>query len=250
MCGRFVASAPPSTIAEQFAVDEVVEADIPPSWNVAPTMEARVVALSGDGRRVLEPFRWGLVPYWADNPSIGSRLINARVETVATARAFRSALARRRCLVPVDGFYEWQDQPPAAGGRAGQRRSPRAPSGARRGAPRQPYYVRPAGGGLLALAGLWERWRDAEGLWLLSFTIVTTPANQTLEPLHGRMPAVLGPESWERWLDHQAVGASAAAEMLVPAGPEVLEARRASREVNDPRNDGPELIEEPAESAG
>jgi putative SOS response-associated peptidase YedK len=252
MCGRFAASSPPSVIAEKFEVKDVPELDLSPRWNVAPTMDALVVTRSEEGERAMDALRWGLVPWWADSPAIGSKLINARAESVASSRAFRSALSSRRCIVPVDGFYEWKPlgggtgAGAAAAGRQGARKgggSGRVSGRAKRASRRQPYFVRASGGGLLALAGLWERWRDAEGNWLRSFTIVTTPANSLLEPIHDRMPAVLPPEAWEAWLDGAGTDASAARALLGPCPPEAVEAVPVSELVNSPRNDGAELVE-------
>src|SRR5436309_2893009 len=163
MCGRFVAATPPSVLAERFVVDEVVVDDRPPSWNVAPTADVYAVARSRRGRRRLGTLRWGLVPSWADNPSGGARHINARAETVATNGVYRESFARRRCIVPADGFYEWQ--------------APAEP-----GDTKQPYFIRAVDGQALALAGLWDSWRDAEGRWLRTCTIVTTGANDDVAP--------------------------------------------------------------------
>lgn len=246
MCGRFVAASPPSVVAETFDVKDVVETDLPPRWNVAPTMDALVVSVSAEVDRRLTPLRWGLVPWWADSPAIGSRFINARAEGIETARAYRSALASRRCLVPADGFYEWEvtgpSQPslPVRGARAARR------GRATRSSRRQPYFVRNADGSQMAFAGLWERWRDAEGVWLRSFTIVTTGANSKLGPIHDRMPVILPRDSWAAWLDHEGTGVEAARALLVPAPSESVDAYAVSDLVNSPRNEGPELVERAA----
>lgn len=232
MCGRFVAATPPSVLAERFMVDEIVVDDRPPSWNVAPTADVYAVARSRRGRRRLGTLRWGLVPSWADNPSGGARLINARAETVATNGVYRESFARRRCIVPADGFYEWQ--------------APAEP-----GDTKQPYFIRAVDGQALALAGLWDSWRDAEGRWLRTCTIVTTGANDVVAPLHDRMPVVLPEEAWAGWLDASELDVRGARALLAPAPAGVLERHRVSTAVNSARNDGPELVEIlPAERRG
>ena len=232
MCGRFVAATPPSVLAERFMVDEIVVDDRPPSWNVAPTADVYAVARSRQGARRLGTLRWGLVPSWADNPSGGARLINARAETVATNGVYRESFARRRCIVPADGFYEWQ--------------APAEP-----GDTKQPYFIRAVDGQALALAGLWDSWRDAEGRWLRTCTIVTTGANDVVAPLHDRMPVVLPEEAWAGWLDASELDVRGARALLAPAPAGVLERHRVSTAVNSARNDGPELVEIlPAERRG
>jgi len=213
-------------------VDEIVVDDRPPSWNVAPTADVYAVARSRRGRRRLGTLRWGLVPSWADNPSGGARLINARAETVATNGVYRESFARRRCIVPADGFYEWQ--------------APAEP-----GDTKQPYFIRAVDGQALALAGLWDSWRDAEGRWLRTCTIVTTGANDVVAPLHDRMPVVLPEEAWAGWLDASELDVRGARALLAPAPAGVLERHRVSTAVNSARNDGPELVEIlPAERRG
>ncbi len=232
MCGRFVAATPPSVLAERFMVDEVVVDDRPPSWNVAPTVDVYAVARSRQGSRRLGTLRWGLVPSWAENPGGGARHINARAETVATNGVYRESFARRRCLVPADGFYEW--------------RAPAEP-----GDPKQPHYIRAVDGRPLALAGLWDSWRDAEGRWMRTCAIVTTAANEVVAPLHDRMPVVLPEESWGGWLDPAQLDVRGARALLVPAPAGLLERHPVSAAVNSARNDGPELVEIlPAERRG
>jgi putative SOS response-associated peptidase YedK len=232
MCGRFVAATPPSVLAERFMVDEVVADDRPPSWNVAPTMDVYAVARSRHGSRRLGTLRWGLVPSWAENPGGGARHINARAETVATNGVYRESFARRRCLVPADGFYEW--------------RAPLEP-----GDPKQPHYIRAVDGRPLGLAGLWDSWRDAEGRWMRTCAIVTTAANEVVAPLHDRMPVVLPEEAWGGWLDPSKLDVPGARALLVPAPAGLLERHPVSAAVNSARNDGPELVEIlPAERRG
>ncbi len=200
---------------------EASEAD----FNVAPRRSLPVV-LERDGERLLERLRWGLIPAWAKDSKIGDRLINARAETVASKPSFRSAFARRRCIVPADGFYEWQVVP-------GRRQ-------------KQPYYISARDLLPLAFAGLWESWRDpsdAEAPWISSFVIVTTTANALVAPVHDRMPVVLPDAVWDAWLDADNHDVDSLAQMLVPAGEEVLQLHAVSTSVNRPQNRGPDLIE-------
>jgi putative SOS response-associated peptidase YedK len=228
MCGRFVASAPVSELAEHFVVDEIVVDEAPPPrFNVAPTLDVLAVAESRrSGQRRLGTFKWGLVPSWAKDPSIGNRMINARAESAADKPAFRTALARRRCLIPADGFYEWQ----------------RVEKG-----PKRPHLIRHRDGSPLALAGLWEVWRPPgagdDDPWLRTCTIVTTSANDAIAPLHDRMPVLVAPGDWDRWLDPSVDDPAAIADLLVPAPADVVEIIPVSTAVNDVRNDGPDLVE-------
>ena len=178
----------------------------------------------GEHRRRLGTFRWGLVPWWAESPAGASRMINARAETLLSKRAFREAFARRRCIVPADGFYEWRKEPDGR---------------------RQPFYIRRADGEPLAFAGLWERWRDPSDpdRRLATCTIVTTRANATVETLHDRMPVVLPRAAWERWLDPSCEDTSEVVGLLVPAPADALVLSAVPPLVNNVRNDGPELVE-------
>jgi putative SOS response-associated peptidase YedK len=184
--------------------------------------------------RELRVVRWGLVPYWAKDPSIGSRLINARAETVHSKPAYRQAFKRRRCLLPADGYYEWQVPEGSAGGK---------------GAAKQPYYIFRADGGPLAFAGLYERWRDPslpddhERAWLWTATIITTSAPDDLGQIHDRMPMVIEPDRWQDWLDPAATDPADLMALLAPAASGGLTSYPVSRAVNSVRNNGPELIE-------
>lgn len=216
MCGRFVAGSPPLLLAEHFGVDEIRVDDVPPSWNVAPT--DRVLAIAEHaGRRLLGSFRWGLVPSWAKDDAGGARMINARAETLGEKPAFREAFARRRCIVPADGFYEWRL---TTGGR------------------KQPVLIAHADRTPLALAGLWEVWRDpTDGARTLkTCTIVTTAANATLSGLHDRMPVVLPSSAWATWLDPAEHDLGLLGSLLVPAPDDALDLHDASLRVNDVRN--------------
>jgi putative SOS response-associated peptidase YedK len=221
VCGRFTQTTDPAEVADAFDADLTDEARaLPARWNVAPTQDVAVVLPHEGGRRV-EALRWGLVPAWASSPAIGSRLINARAETVATTPAFRVAIRRRRCLIPADGFYEWR--------RDGRRR--------------MPFLARPVRGGPIAFAGLWSLWRDADtDEWLRSCAIVTTTPNAVLAQLHDRMPVVLERSAWERWLDVDADPGEVRA-MLRPAPDDALRLVPVSPLVNDVRNEGARLVE-------
>jgi putative SOS response-associated peptidase YedK len=226
MCGRYAFHARREVIERAFGV--VLDGDLEPRYNVAPTQLVPVVRADRTGGRVLRMQRWGLVPHWARDVGIGARMINARAETLASNAAFRDAFDRRRCLVPVSGFYEWSGE-----GRA-----------------RVPHYVTRADGAPFALAGLWARWRPRAAARdappVDSCTIVTTDANALVAPLHERMPVILPPEAWAAWLDPALEGA-AVAEWLRPAPIDGLEERVVSRAVNDVRNEGEALLDPPDE---
>jgi putative SOS response-associated peptidase YedK len=187
---------------------------------------------------VLSRLRWGLVPSWAKEVKIGDRMINARAETVASKPAYRRAFANKRCLIPADGFYEWK-----AGTAAGGDKKPR----------KQPYFIHRKDGEPLAFAGLWEVWKvpddrpdnekdlGGDDGWLRSCVIVTTTANELMAPIHNRMPVILPESAWERWLDPDEHDVDTLAELLVPADDALLEAYPVSTEVNNARNNGPEL---------
>ena len=217
MCGRYALHTALEVIARQFAVaDYRVFAGRPgPGYNLAPT-QLLPVCLVEDGARRLRELRWGLVPGWARDETIGARLINARAETVATRPAFRSAYRRRRCVVPADGFYEWQ----------------KTSSG------KQPWYVQRADRMPMAMAGLWEQWRRPDGDLLLTFTIVTTEANDALADVHGRMPVLLDEAGIAAWLSPGADPAT----HLVPWPAEETLAYPVSRRVNDARHDSPDCV--------
>lgn len=222
MCGRFVAMTDPEGLVRFFVVDERRDEDLLPNPNVAPTEPVRAVA-EHQGKRVLVTFRWGLVPHWASDRRGASRMINARSETAASKPAFRTALSRRRCLVPADGFYEWK----------------RGPDGTK-----TPHYVSAAAGAPLALAGLWETWRDPgdpAAAPLRTCAILTTEANDALRALHDRMPVILEPSSWDRWLDRDLREPEAVRDLLVPYPPDLLALHEVSRDVNDARVKDPQL---------
>lgn len=252
MCGRYASSRQAQDLADAFAVHGVIQGvllgepitTLPPSWNVAPTDTVRIVvdrnrepsvpgARSGGLERSVRLARWGLVPSWSRDPAGGARMINARSETVAEKPAFREALASRRCLVPADGYYEWL--PPAPG-----------PRGGRQG-PRRPVYVHPADGGVLALAGLYEFWRDPTRAvddpdrWLTTTTVLTAAATGDLAEIHERRPVGLRPEHWADWLDPRA-GTDVALDVL-GSDPPRMSHHRVSTAVNRVGTQGRGLVE-------
>lgn len=218
MCGRFTLATPVEELAEEFGLVRPLP-DLRPSYNVAPTQEVAVVRASGEGRR-LEMLRWGLIPAWADDPGIGSRMINARSETVAEKPSFKRAFKARRCLIPADGFYEWQK---TNGGK-------------------QPHYVRMKNGSPFAFAGLWERWSGDEEE-VRSCTILTTGANELVSEIHQRMPVILPSEDYELWLDPDVNEPDLLLPLLAPYPVEDMEAYPVSRRVNSPSNDEPGCVE-------
>lgn len=220
MCGRFSLVTDAEGVMGFFNVLYCPE--LQPRYNIAPTQEVPAVVLM-DGERRVVMLRWGLVPSWAKDPAIGQRMINAKSETVAEKPSFRAAFRRRRCLIPATGFYEWQARP---GGK-------------------QPYNIRPAAGGLMAFAGLWEHW-EANGEVLRSCTILTTAANTAIASIHDRMPVILDRAHHAAWLAGDASPAVLQA-MLRPCPEDLLIAEPVSRHVNSPSNDDPECIQRLAE---
>lgn len=220
MCGRFTQERPTSELAEIFEAEDLIGAP-GGRFNIAPTDEAAVV-VQRDERRAVKTYRWGLIPHWAEDPKVGNRMFNARAETLATSPVFGEAFRKRRCLVPVDSFYEWR----------------------REGKVRQPFRIVGADGHPFALAGLWAGRRDPETDEVRrTFTIVTTTPNELLRSIHDRMPVVVPKEAWDRWLDPAPPDPGELQGLLVPARDGSLEAYPVSRAVNDVRNDGPGLIE-------
>ncbi len=229
MCGRFLSTASAASIAELFEAEEP-EVDLGLNYNVAPTHEVYAVLERPDHVRVVRNFRWGLIPVWAKDASIGSRLINARGETVGDKPAFRQSFRNKRCIVPMSGFYEWKHSTNSSGaGHAGK-------------AVKQPVLIDRVDGSLLAVAGLWSAWADPSGeeqVWRHSCTVLTTSANATMAPVHDRMPVILEREHWAHWLDADEHDVEELSSLLVPAGEGVLRMREVSPEVNSVRNRGP-----------
>jgi putative SOS response-associated peptidase YedK len=217
MCGRFTLTTDLETLAALLGLDSVPAA-FAPRYNIAPTQP--VAAVPGGEKRVLTHFRWGLVPGWAKDPSIGRRLINARAETLAEKPSFRAAFRRRRCLIPADGFFEWKKD--------GKRKTP--------------LYIRMKSGAPFALAGLWEHWAAPDGSELDTCAIVTTAPNELLAPIHDRMPVIFPPSSWDQWLVPGDARPEELAPLLVPYPSDGMETYEVSARINSPGYDGPELI--------
>jgi putative SOS response-associated peptidase YedK len=223
MCGRFtLASTSPGELRQRFPLGESVE--IEQRFNVAPGDDVlSVIVREGVAQGAL--LRWGFTPPWADDPSVGFKMINARAETVAEKPAYRDAFRRHRCLIVADGFYEWQREGGTAAGGGG----------------RQPFHVTRADGAPFAFAGLRTAWQQPDGAWLRSCTIVTTHANELVAPIHPRMPVILEPADDEAWLDPETPLAHAQA-LLRPLPVPETHARPVSKAVNDARYDGPECL--------
>jgi putative SOS response-associated peptidase YedK len=195
---------------------------MPARYNLAPTQDALVLRRNPEtGERSLDPIRWGLIPHWAKDPAIGNKLINARAESIPAKPSFRDAFRRRRCLVPADGFYEWRKDTK----------------------PKQPYLIHMKDGEPFAFAGLWENWRDpATETWVRTFTIITTDANEVAAPIHNRMPAILAPGDYGRWLGEEPADEAALTQLLRPYPADLMEAFPVSLAVNRVTNDTPDLF--------
>lgn len=225
-------TTPVSEVQRLFGVPE--RPNLMPRWNIAPTQDIPVIRREEDGRH-LSMVRWGLVPPWADDPSIGGRMINARGESVADKPAFRDAFRKRRCLIPLDGFYEWTS--------VGEGAKPR----------KQGHVIRRRDRALFALAGLWERWRGPKGAAPLdppleTATVVTTATNATLSFLHDRMPVVLAPADWDAWLD-PATPLPVVEGLIRPAPDDWLDVVPVGPKVNSVRNDDCSCLDPPEEAA-
>jgi putative SOS response-associated peptidase YedK len=218
VCGRFTLTSTPEDLARRFELDEPIE--LSPRYNVAPGQSVLAVR-SEDGRRRAAPLRWGLVPGWAPDPSIGFRMINARIETLPERPAFREAFKKRRCLVPADGFYEWADL----------------------GGAKQPYHIALPESGPFGFAGLWECWRDPSGEVLESCTLVTAPAAPALVEIHGRMPVIVSPLSYEAWLDPGNASARDLLDRLVAEAPTEFSLHPVSDRVNRAQTDDAACLE-------
>lgn len=221
MCGRFVQAHDPSEYAEHFGAGLAVSESLKPSWNVAPTDQVYAVAEHESERR-LGSFRWGLIPWFAKELKVGARHINARAETVHEKAAFKRSLENRRCIIPADGFFEWERK--ETGGKL-------------------PHYLFRTDGKPLALAGLWGSWRNEAGDRITSCTIITTTPNDLVAPIHDRMPAILEREVWDEWLDPEFREIGALREMLSPLPPALMAEYPVSTLVNKVANNYPECIE-------
>jgi putative SOS response-associated peptidase YedK len=247
MCGRYASSMDPEDIVEEFEIHTELP-DLPrlePDYNVAPTKEVYGVlerpprkespdAEELPAERQLRALTWGLVPSWAKDPKIGNRMINARMETVAEKPAFRRAFEKRRVILPADGYYEWYATEEQT--KAGKPK-------------KQPFFIRPRDGGILAMAGLYELWRDPERAaddplrWKWTCTVITTDATDDLGRIHDRMPLMLPRSAYDAWLDPAPRPAAELLGLLVPAAPGTLEAFPVSTLVSNVANNGPELVE-------
>jgi putative SOS response-associated peptidase YedK len=219
MCGRFTLGSDPQTLQDVFDLAET--SLLPPRYNIAPSEAVTAIRVRepDEGRR-LALLRWGLVPSWAKEAKVGARMINARAETVATNNAFRTAFRRRRCLIPADGFYEWQQT----------------------GRGKQPFYMRMRDGLPFAFAGLWEFWKGADGEGLETCTIITTQPSKLVAPIHDRMPVILDPSDYDLWLDPGMGDEQRLQSLLRPYPDERMVAYPVSTLVNNPANDDPACI--------
>jgi putative SOS response-associated peptidase YedK len=220
LCGRFTLFDTAASLAEAFEVVEVPS--LSPRYNIAPSQAVAAVRIppSGGAREVVL-LRWGLIPSWAKDPSLGDRMINARAETAAGKPAFRSAIRRRRCLVPASGFYEWK----------------------RTNGRKQPYYIRRPDGKPFAFAGLWESWEGPGQAAVESCAILTTSANELLLPIHDRMPVIVSPADYDLWLSPEVRDPAELARLFRPCPPEEMTAFPVGTAVNNPKTDSPQLIE-------
>ena len=252
MCGRYASSRKPEDLVEEFEVrTSKVDEALAPDYNVAPSKPVYAVLERSPSprddpgpepaERQLRVLTWGLVPSWAKDPSIGNRMINARMETVAEKPAYKRAFASRRCLLPADGYFEWY--PTRQTGKAGKPL-------------KQPFFIHPRDGGLLAMAGLYEIWRDPDRpeddaeRFRWTCTVLTTQAEDAVGHIHDRMPLMVERDRWAAWLDPGASARDDLLSLLVPAAPGRLEAFPVSTDVNNVRNNGPALVEPiPAEDA-
>ena len=219
MCGRYSETVDPMELAAVLSID-LCTYEFTPRTMIAPTQTAPVI-LRENGRTELRSMRWGLIPHWADDEKIGSKLINARSETAAQKPAFREAWRQRRCLIPADGFYEWK----------------------REGKAKKPMLITANPGGLFAFAGLWETWKQPDGSWLLTCAIITTSANEFMTSIHDRMPVILPREFEASWLDPEEQDTAMLSELLLPYDSDRMEGYEVSTLVNSPRNNFPEVIE-------
>jgi putative SOS response-associated peptidase YedK len=215
MCGRFTQSQSIPRIAQEFGIAEV-SCDLGPSYNIAPTQKVAVVVT--DGVKKLVPVRWGLVPSWAKEISVGNKMINARAETITEKASYRNAFKKRRCLVVADGFYEWQDV----------------------GDSKRPVYIRLKSGKPFGFAGLYEVWKSPEGDEITTCTIITTEANELMKPIHARMPVIIPRQDEDLWLNPETKDPGL---LLKPYPAEEMEAYPVSKRVNSPKNNSPLCIE-------
>lgn len=215
MCGRYVLKTPAKELASHFGLDEVIE--VVPRFNISPGTDIPTIRHSPEGKRVMHLLRWGLVPHWAKDPSIGAKLSNARGETIAEKPSFRDAFKRRRCLVPADGFYEWKIE----------------------GRQKQPYYFSLRSGVPFALGGVWESWQAPDGNILRTCCLITTGPNEIMLPVHDRMPVIVSPDDYEIWLAGESSDALA---LIRPYRTEEMLAWAVSKRVSRSVEEGADLV--------
>ncbi|MFW5691366.1 MAG: SOS response-associated peptidase [Chloroflexota bacterium] len=218
MCGRFVLNADSKAIQQAFDLTNLPD-KLMPRFNIAPTQPVGVI--TNHDPRSLQYFRWGLVPFWAKDSDIGSRMINARSETLQDKPSFKHAYRKRRCLIPATGFYEWKQTDDG----------------------KQPYFIHLKEQPVFAFAGLWESWDNPEGETLRTFTIITSDPNDLVKPLHNRMPVILRRDDYDMWLSPDDLPPDALTPLLRPYDADSMDAYPVSTQVNSPRNDAPDLIE-------
>jgi len=220
MCGRFTLTVSPDTLSSLFKAEW--SSPFRPRYNIAPTQQSPVVRTSqADNKLHIDLLKWGLIPSWAKDASIGNHMINARSETVDQKPSFRTALKHRRCIVPASGFYEWQE----VGGK------------------KHPLYIKLKDDSLMMFAGIWDHWKNTEGEVIESFSILTTVTNELIQPLHDRMPVILTPENKDIWLDSQVADPERLKPLFIPHSSDLMEMYHVSDLVNSPRNDNPECIQ-------
>ncbi|MBU2582195.1 MAG: SOS response-associated peptidase [Alphaproteobacteria bacterium] len=217
MCSRYSLTSPPEAVRATFGY--LNEAEFPPRYNIAPTQPVAIVRNSHGGQRELALVRWGLIPSWAKEPQKFTTLINARSETAGAKPSFRASMRHRRCIVPADGFYEWTGKP----------------------GNKQPHMISKKSGEIMGFAGLWEHWLGADGSEIETMAILTTEANGDMAPIHDRMPVILGPEAFDVWLDCKPGSSVGLEGYLRPAPDGLLKIVAVSRELNNPRNDRPDV---------
>ncbi|WP_242885200.1 SOS response-associated peptidase [Actinomadura litoris] len=244
MCGRYATSRARQELLDEFQVQfDAVDGEIEPDYNVAPTKQVPAILTrrpkdapeEEDAVRTLRTLRWGLVPSWAKDLAIGSRMINARVETAHEKPSYRRAFAKRRCLLPADGYFEWYTLQAKDDPAEGEKKSKKPQ--------KQPFFIRPKDEAVMAIAGLYELWKSPEDEWIWTCTVITTNAPDDLGRIHDRMPMVVEPGRWEAWLDPELTDVEEVRGLLVPAMAGTMDAYPVSKMVNNVRNNGPQLIE-------
>lgn len=234
MCGRYTLTAKQEELVQRFLLKQIAEElmnELKPRYNIAPSQKMLAVRQSPEhGGRELAAFSWGLIPFWAKDPKIGYKTINARSETVAEKPAYRAAIKSRRCLIPASGFYEWLRE--------------------EKSRPKQPFYVAMASGDVFSMAGVWESWKSPEGAVIVSCSILTTSANEIMAPVHHRMPVIIDEENYDCWLDLEEKNPEKLKSLFKPYASKQMICYPISTLVNSPRNEGPELLQEIDPKAG